>query len=149
MPACRRGPSWRVVSPSGGSILITSAPRSPSCWAAQGPSTTDVQSRMRTPSSGPGIPSAPQKIASGCAGAPAEADRRRGEQELVAPFLAAGLREALGIRVVDERQTEERDGQVHAHAESGVADRTLVHHVPRDRGDVLLAEPLKTRDLKS
>src|SRR5436309_1250668 len=25
MSGCRRGPSWRVVSPSGGSILITSA----------------------------------------------------------------------------------------------------------------------------
>src|ERR1044071_4680114 len=47
------GPSWRVVSPSGGSTLITSAPMSPSCWAAHGPSTTVVQSRIRTPLSGP------------------------------------------------------------------------------------------------
>src|SRR6185295_2960139 len=47
------GPSCRVVSPSGGSTLMTSAPRSPSCWAAQGPSTTVVQSMTRTPWSGP------------------------------------------------------------------------------------------------
>src|SRR5215470_2783428 len=47
------GPSWRVVSPSGGSTLMTSAPRSPSCCAAQGPSTTVVQSTMRRPESGP------------------------------------------------------------------------------------------------
>src|SRR5262245_14953564 len=55
MPGVRAGPSWRVVSPSGGSILMTSAPRSPSCWAAQGPKTTVVQSRILTPASGPAI----------------------------------------------------------------------------------------------
>src|SRR6185295_9563040 len=59
MPGCRAGPSWRVVSPSGGSILMTSAPRSPNCCAAQGPSTTVVQSRIRTPLSGPAIASPP------------------------------------------------------------------------------------------
>ncbi len=53
MPGLRIGPSCRVVSPSGGSTLITSAPRSPSCWAAHGPSTTVVQSTTRTPLSGP------------------------------------------------------------------------------------------------
>src|SRR6267142_3248002 len=53
MPGLRIGPSCRVVSPSGGSILTTSAPRSPSCWAAHGPSTTVVQSTTRTPLSGP------------------------------------------------------------------------------------------------
>src|SRR5471032_878740 len=55
MPGCRLGPSWRVVSPSGGSTLITSAPRSPSCCAAHGPSTTVVQSMIRSPASGPVI----------------------------------------------------------------------------------------------
>src|SRR5262245_55494591 len=55
MPGWRAGPSCRVVSPSGGSILMTSAPRSPSCCAAHGPSTTVVQSRIRTPASGPAI----------------------------------------------------------------------------------------------
>src|SRR5690349_16426396 len=55
MPGWRAGPSWRVVSPSGGSILITSAPRSPSCCAAHGPSTTVVQSRILTPAKGPAI----------------------------------------------------------------------------------------------
>src|SRR5215469_13090904 len=34
---------------------MTSAPRSPSCCAAHGPSTTVVQSRIRTPASGPAI----------------------------------------------------------------------------------------------
>src|SRR5258706_7488179 len=53
MPGFRIGPSCRVVSPSGGSILTTWAPRSPSCWAAHGPSTTVVQSTTRTPLSGP------------------------------------------------------------------------------------------------
>src|SRR5919198_827280 len=55
MSGLRMGPSWRVVSPSGGSTLMTSAPRSPSCWAAHGPSTTVVQSTTRTPASGPGM----------------------------------------------------------------------------------------------
>src|SRR5215510_6768736 len=53
MLGLRMGPSCRVVSPSGGSILMTSAPISPSCWAANGPSTTVVQSMIRTPFSGP------------------------------------------------------------------------------------------------
>src|SRR6266852_4199490 len=53
MSGLRMGPSWRVVSPSGGSTLITSAPRSPSCCAAHGPSTTVVQSTTRTPFRGP------------------------------------------------------------------------------------------------
>src|SRR3990167_7982259 len=55
MPAWCAGPSWRVVSPSGDSILTTSAPRSPSVWLASGPRITVVASRMRTPSSGPGM----------------------------------------------------------------------------------------------
>src|SRR5689334_25322692 len=59
------GPSWRVVSPSGGSTLITSAPMSPSCWAAQGPSTTVVQSTIRTPWSGPDTGRAPGLGAAG------------------------------------------------------------------------------------
>src|SRR3989442_14742797 len=53
MSALRIGPSWRVVSPSGGSTLMTSAPRSPSCCAAHGPRTTVVQSTIRTPVNGP------------------------------------------------------------------------------------------------
>src|SRR5687767_4038433 len=53
MSGLRMGPSWRVVSPSGGSTLMTSAPRSPSCCAAQGPRTTVLQSTTRTPLNGP------------------------------------------------------------------------------------------------
>src|SRR3989442_426416 len=53
MPGCRAGPRRRVVSPSGGSILMTSAPRSPRVCAAQAPSTTVVTSRTRMPTSGP------------------------------------------------------------------------------------------------
>ena len=34
MSGLTRGPVWRVVSPSGGSILMTSAPRSPSICVA-------------------------------------------------------------------------------------------------------------------
>src|SRR5215470_7606884 len=59
MSGLRIGPSWRVVSPSGGSTLTTSAPRSPSCCAAQGPSTTVVQSTTRTPVSGPDMAAIP------------------------------------------------------------------------------------------
>ena len=49
----RRGPIERVISPSGGSTLMTSAPMSPRYCAVIGPSTTDVRSRTLTPSSGP------------------------------------------------------------------------------------------------
>src|SRR5262249_46621536 len=59
MSGLRMGPSCRVVSPSGGSTLTTSAPRSPSCCAAQGPSTTVVQSTTRTPLSGPDMAASP------------------------------------------------------------------------------------------
>src|SRR5262249_43035422 len=69
--------------------------------------------------------------------------------ELVAALLATRLRERLRVRVVDEDQAQERDGQVAAHAESRVAARALVHHVPRDRGDVLLAEPFEARDVET
>src|SRR6185437_1103300 len=62
MPGLRAGPSTRVVSPSGGSILITSAPRSPSCCAAHGPSTTVVQSRILTPARGPAIAFPPRVL---------------------------------------------------------------------------------------
>src|SRR5436309_446033 len=92
MPGWRRGPSCRVVSPSGGSILITSAPRSPSCWAAHGPSTTEVQSRIRTPASGPGT-------AVGSWGRSGRPARRRA--------LAGGDRGLLHV-------IAERDGITHA-----------------------------------
>ena len=55
MPGWRAGPSRRVVSPSGGSTLMTSAPMSPRACVAHGPSTTVVTSRTRTPVSGPGM----------------------------------------------------------------------------------------------
>ena len=34
-----------------------------------------------------------------------------------------------------------------AHREAWITGRALVHHVPRDRGDVLLAKPLETRQM--
>src|ERR1700722_551342 len=40
------------MSPSGGSILITSAPMSPRMRVAYGPMRTEVRSRMRIPSNG-------------------------------------------------------------------------------------------------
>src|SRR5437763_4955213 len=42
---------WRVESPAGGSILITSAPRSASSIAQKGPAITCVASSTRRPSS--------------------------------------------------------------------------------------------------
>src|SRR5208337_1840987 len=51
-PRC--GPTLRrIESPSGGSILMTSAPRSPSSCVQNGPEMTAVRSRMRKPISGP------------------------------------------------------------------------------------------------
>src|SRR2546421_6329336 len=75
MSGLRIGPSWRVVSPSGGSTLMTSAPRSPSCCAAQGPSTTVVQSTTRTPVSGPDMLRIPLLACQGPIRAGAEALR--------------------------------------------------------------------------
>ena len=45
----------RMTSPSGGSTLTTSAPRSARIWVAYGPITTVVRSRIRTPFNGPGM----------------------------------------------------------------------------------------------
>src|SRR5207248_5295121 len=47
-PACSRR---RVLSPSSGSTLITSAPRSASAWPQEGPMTMCANSTTRTPSS--------------------------------------------------------------------------------------------------
>src|SRR5512139_2324523 len=55
MPLWRARPSCRLLSPFGGSILITSAPMSARIWQAHGPSTTLVSSTTRTPLSGPGM----------------------------------------------------------------------------------------------
>src|SRR6185437_8438878 len=47
------GPNCRASSPvPGRSILITSAPRSPSIWADRGPASTRVRSRILMPESG-------------------------------------------------------------------------------------------------
>src|SRR5262245_10844020 len=78
-----------------------------------------------------------------------EAQRRGREQELVPPVLGAGLGEALGVDVVHEGEAEERDGEVHGHAEAGVAARALVHHVPGDGGDVFGAEPLEAGQMQA
>src|SRR6218665_2390980 len=53
IPTCCDTPLARIMSPSGPSILITSAPRSASTWVAKGPRTTEVRSSTRMPSSGP------------------------------------------------------------------------------------------------
>ena len=42
-----------MLSPSGGSILITSAPMSAMIWVQYGPITMAVRSTTRTPDSGP------------------------------------------------------------------------------------------------
>ena len=53
MPSERRAPIERVTSPSGASILMTSAPMSPKYCAAIGPKMNEVRSRILNPSSGP------------------------------------------------------------------------------------------------
>src|ERR1700737_93129 len=47
---------WRVLSPSGGSILMTSAPMSAMICVQYGPITIAVRSTTRTPDSGPKCP---------------------------------------------------------------------------------------------
>src|SRR5215475_12553523 len=102
MPGLRMGPSCRVVSPSGGSTLITSAPRSPSCWAAQGPSTTVVQSTTRTPLSGP-------DTSDGSLGAAGDDERLAADEVAV---RAAEEVDRAG-RLLGEAATAERDHLVH------------------------------------
>src|ERR1700681_577636 len=53
MPGFFENPEWRIGSPSGASILITSAPMSPRICVASGPSTLIVRSRTRMPLRGP------------------------------------------------------------------------------------------------
>src|ERR1700712_807697 len=53
MPGLRIGPTWRMLSPSGVSILVTSAPMEASSWVAYGPMITEVISSILTPASGP------------------------------------------------------------------------------------------------
>src|SRR5512132_3920759 len=102
MSGLRMGPSCRVVSPSGGSTLMTSAPRSPSCWAAHGPSTTVVQSMTRTPWSGPDT-SEPRLRAAG------------DDERLAADEVAVRAAEEVdrARRLLGEPATAERDHLVH------------------------------------
>src|SRR6185503_123083 len=55
MPGWRNGHACRITSPSGGSTLTTSAPKSARICVAYGPITTVVRSRTRTPVSGPAM----------------------------------------------------------------------------------------------
>jgi len=77
-----------------------------------------------------------------------QAERRSREEELVASFLGASLGEPLGIRVVDESQSQEGNGQMRRQAEAGIAAGPLVHHVPRNGGNVLGAEPFETGEMQ-
>ena len=45
----------RRVSPSGDSILMMSAPRSPNSIVEKGPEITELKSRMRKPANGPSV----------------------------------------------------------------------------------------------
>src|SRR6266851_5031588 len=76
-----------MMSPSGDSILITSAPRSPRICVASGPNTTVVRSRTLVPASGPGLASltAPPQ------GCPRKIVRRRNEGNRRPNFVLAGL----------------------------------------------------------
>src|SRR5512134_1941059 len=102
MSGLRIGPSWRVVSPSGGSTLTTSAPRSPSCWAAHGPSTTVVQSTTRTPLSGPDTVERPLGAASD-------------DERLAADEVAVRAAEEIDRprRLLGQAAAAERDHLVH------------------------------------
>jgi hypothetical protein len=53
MAGLRASPMWRVVSPSGASTLITSAPMSPRICVQDGPRTLLVRSTTLSPASGP------------------------------------------------------------------------------------------------
>src|SRR5271165_4250378 len=67
MPGAGPTEIFRVLSPSGGSILITSAPMSAMIWVQYGPMTIEVRSTTRTPLSGP-VPLLPMKCSFlGCA----------------------------------------------------------------------------------
>src|SRR5215470_4806450 len=105
MSGLRIGPSCRVVSPSGGSTLTTSAPRSPSCCAAHGPSTTVVQSTTRTPLSGPDM------AESGWSRLRAAGD----EERLAADEVAVGTAEEIdrARRFRGQSTAPERDHLIH------------------------------------
>src|SRR5262245_53203303 len=102
-----------------------------------------AMSRLSSPSAG----SEDRDGMGGSARATCEPERRSREEELVAALFLAGLGQTLGIGVVHEGETQHRDGHVHAHAVPRVADGTLVHHVPRDGCDVLLAEPFQAGEV--
>src|SRR5678816_857350 len=123
MSGLRMGPSCRVVSPSGGSTLMTSAPRSPSCWAAHGPSTTVVQSMTRTPWSGPLMALASRRGEdAGCAGHRNWRGRRAvrwGRKSMVAlehghHALGEHAHIELGVLVRHTAVTELADQVIHA-----------------------------------
>src|ERR1700730_5846469 len=56
IPANEGAPKARIQSPSGGSILVTSAPRSARCVVARGPASPWVKSRTLIPANGPPEP---------------------------------------------------------------------------------------------
>ncbi len=87
--SCRRsaGQSWcwrrrasggrvRIISPSGASILITSAPRSASIRPQCGPAIVVVKSSTRSPSKALFIPLSPPRARSGRVGAAAQMSSR-------------------------------------------------------------------------
>src|SRR5580698_9834619 len=133
MPGCRAAPPARMMSPSGGSILITSAPRSPKICVVSGPSTTAVRSITVTPASGPvggGVSAAiSQSEASGVSGQPqiaepaeqALADLDELQGQVVAPRVEA--HHAHGRPVGDLRLfgVRQRDDQLDA-----LLDRRIV-----------------------
>src|ERR1700712_2638219 len=67
LPCAPPPATWRCHSPVTGSILITSAPRSPRRMAARGPAMAIEQSSTRMPDSGPPRPpgAVPDALAEG------------------------------------------------------------------------------------
>src|ERR1700730_17602711 len=76
------GPHWREWSPDGGSILMMSAPRSPSSIVQYGPARAWLKSSTRMTASGSG---AAAPIAAGPLGVLAVKVRRRAHEQLEAP----------------------------------------------------------------
>src|ERR1700676_4960934 len=93
------GPRWREWSPDGGSILMMSAPRSPSNIVQYGPARAWLKSSTRMPASGSGVPA---PIASGPLDVLAVKVRGRAHEQLQATSEAVHMPE-LGLPACQQR----------------------------------------------
>src|SRR5512139_1073056 len=106
-----RGLANRVMSPSGGSTLITSAPRSHSIRVQCGPLRTRVRSRTRIPASGPEPCGAADGAGCDCGWSLTGEHPLDGPVEvLVAPFVAP--EEELVVGTARQRPADRAAGLV-------------------------------------